>query len=254
MYDTIPSESLPSVIAILGSGVFFLILYWLLITQKINNNFNRLNLSLIMSVLILTPVILVTIPGGEDGMIPGLVSEDWFNAIMYTFGGYISLILLFFNRPEWLRSDTESEAKDRGLKRLNSERKLLMAALEKNGLDIILWKKLEVNLSDTINILKSESEFDNQEGREILKDVNIRLKKVQSTLKELSGIDNNYSNSGAQLCSVGTGGWGLGKCENQGIYQCPRCSKYCCNNHKSWVRTYQGEPVCEPCSRGMQHT
>ena len=55
-------------------------------------------------------------------------------------------------------------------------------------------------------------------------------------------------------CEVGTGGWGLGKCENQGIYQCPRCSKYCCNNHKSWVRTYQGEPVCEPCSRGMQHS
>ena len=53
-------------------------------------------------------------------------------------------------------------------------------------------------------------------------------------------------------CEVGTGGWGLGKCENQGIYQCPRCSKYCCENHKSWVRTYIGEPVCEPCSRDMQ--
>jgi len=143
---------------------------------------------------------------------------------------------------------------DRGLKGLNSERNLLTAALGKNGLDIVLWKKLEVNLSETVDILMSEPEYANQEGREVLGDVNIRLGKVRLMLNELSGIANNYSNSRSQLCSVGTGGWGLGKCENQGIYQCPRCSKYCCASHKSGVRTYQGEPVCEPCSRGMQHT
>jgi len=221
MYDTIPSENLPSVIAILGTGVFFLILYWLLITQKINNNFNRLNLSLIMSVLILTPGVIVTVPGGEDGMIPGLVSEDGFNAIVFTFGGYFSLILLFFNRPEWLRSDTESEAKDRGL---NGKKDYL-----KN------WEILELSMN-------GEHPSKILSGKRWVEYVEWKLNRGM-----IPGLD-------SKDCEVGTGGWGLGKCENQGIYQCPRCSKYCCNNHKSWVRTYQGEPVCEPCSRGMQHS
>jgi len=79
-----------------------------------------------------------------------------------------------------------------------------------------------------------------------------REKKIEEIQRRLDAGWN--PGSGSRDCEVGTGGWGLGKCENQGIYQCPRCGKYCCNNHKSWVRTYQGEPVCEPCSRGMQHT
>ena len=134
----------------------------------------------------------------------------------------------------------------RSLAELNIQRNALKEYLEKNTTDISAYEKLATNLSDTAIVLESESRFHNQRGRDVLEATLVRLKNVQVTIDLLKEVKNT------QECRVGTGGWGLGKCDKPGVHLCPRCLKYCCEIHKTSVRTYKGEPVCEPCCRDMQ--
>ena len=54
-----------------------------------------------------------------------------------------------------------------------------------------------------------------------------------------------------RICSVATGGWGLGKCDLPGVNSCPRCHISMCKYHTSSRERYRNEWVCETCARGM---